>query len=315
VTANWSTGATTVPPVTWSASGGTVSSTGAYVAPSAAGTYQVIVAHTNGTVRDTATVTVTGGGDVVPVGGACPNEPSDYTPYGTVTFPTTDAPAGWSILGIDRILSNDATAPHSSTSVAFKHEAGAVAGQIGILQTADFSTTLAPKRVYSCTVFRQSANYIQNASGTKFIYTPQMGSSTRPIQFQMYPVDRTLLPGGAFRWRMEMQSSDTQRIYDDNVSPSRMAPGRWYRLEFVAVMNTPGVKDGTLMWWTSEWNGTSWNAPVQNARHTNVLIAESTMPAVWRKWEYNLYYGGCCSNPLPADQFIEFNRVYVSTAK
>jgi hypothetical protein len=60
VTASWSTGATTVPPVTWSASGGTVSSTGAYVAPSAAGTYQVIVAHTNGTVRDTAVVTVAG---------------------------------------------------------------------------------------------------------------------------------------------------------------------------------------------------------------------------------------------------------------
>lgn len=68
VTANWSTGATTVPPVTWSASGGTVSSTGAYVAPSAAGTYRVIVAHTNGTVRDTAVVTVanTGGGSSTP---------------------------------------------------------------------------------------------------------------------------------------------------------------------------------------------------------------------------------------------------------
>jgi hypothetical protein len=61
VTASWNTGATTVPPVTWTASAGTVSSTGAYVAPSAAGTYQVIVAHTNGTVRDTAVVTVAGG--------------------------------------------------------------------------------------------------------------------------------------------------------------------------------------------------------------------------------------------------------------
>jgi uncharacterized protein YjdB len=58
VTASWNTGATTVPPVTWSASGGTVSSTGAYVAPSAAGTYRVIVAHSGGSVRDTAVVTV-----------------------------------------------------------------------------------------------------------------------------------------------------------------------------------------------------------------------------------------------------------------
>lgn len=58
VSANWNTGATTVPPVTWSATGGSVSATGLYTAPTAAGTYRVIVAHTNGTVRDTATVTV-----------------------------------------------------------------------------------------------------------------------------------------------------------------------------------------------------------------------------------------------------------------
>ncbi|GAB1342529.1 heparin lyase I family protein [Gemmatimonas sp.] len=63
VTANWSTGATTVPPVTWTASGGTVSGTGAYVAPSTAGTYRVIVAHTGGTVRDTALVTVAVSGE------------------------------------------------------------------------------------------------------------------------------------------------------------------------------------------------------------------------------------------------------------
>ena len=60
VTANWSTGATTVPPVTWSATGGTVSSTGGYMSPTTAGTYRVIVAHTGGTMRDTALVTVTG---------------------------------------------------------------------------------------------------------------------------------------------------------------------------------------------------------------------------------------------------------------
>lgn len=62
VTARWNTGATTVPPVTWSATGGSVSASGLYTAPTTAGTYRVIVAHTNGTVRDTATVTVTGGG-------------------------------------------------------------------------------------------------------------------------------------------------------------------------------------------------------------------------------------------------------------
>ncbi len=117
------------------------------------------------------------------------------------------------------------------------------------------------------------------------------------------------------RWRMEMQSGDSQRLYEDNQSASNMTPGTWYRLEFLTAMNTPGVKNGTLMWWTSVWNGSSWSAPVLNARHTNVLIAGSGMPATWRKWEYNLYYGGQGSGPIPADQFILMNRVYVSTAR
>ncbi len=60
-TANWSTGATTLPPITYSViGGGTVSLTGLYTAPTAAGTYRVVVAHTGGTLRDTATITVAG---------------------------------------------------------------------------------------------------------------------------------------------------------------------------------------------------------------------------------------------------------------
>lgn len=62
-TANWSTGATTLPPVTYSTdlNGGTVTTQGLYTAPATSGTYRVYLAHTGGTLRDTATVTVTGG--------------------------------------------------------------------------------------------------------------------------------------------------------------------------------------------------------------------------------------------------------------
>jgi len=58
----WGTGATALPPVSYSVTGGSITSTGQYTAPSTAGTYRVIVAHTNGSARDTATVTVGGGG-------------------------------------------------------------------------------------------------------------------------------------------------------------------------------------------------------------------------------------------------------------
>lgn len=56
--ATWSTGDTTPPPRSYSATGGTIGATGAYVAPSSSGTYLIVVAHVGGTLRDTAVVTV-----------------------------------------------------------------------------------------------------------------------------------------------------------------------------------------------------------------------------------------------------------------
>lgn len=321
VSAQWSNGSTATPPVTFSVAAiyftganGSVSSGGVYTAPNIAGTYRVIVAHSGGTLRDTALVTVTASSSLAtpPKSGnsVCPNEPAGYTKYGDVTFSSIVAPAGFNVMGDDRLIMNEA-GPFASTSLAFRHEAGRQAGQIGIFETVNF--TAPPKRVYSCTVFKQSANFVQHPAGTKFIYTPETGNGTRPIQFQMLQLEG-LKVGGKFRWRMEMQSADPTKLYNDNVTPSTLTPGRWYRLEFLAIMNTPGVKNGTLIWWTSEWNGSSWSAPVLNAHYNNVLISDPGMVGTWRKWEYNLYYGGANSNTLTADQHLIFNRVYISTA-
>lgn len=58
VKANWATGATELPAVTWSANGGSVSPTGRYTAPAEEGTYIVVVSHSGGSQKDTATVIV-----------------------------------------------------------------------------------------------------------------------------------------------------------------------------------------------------------------------------------------------------------------
>lgn len=58
VAATWSTGATSLPPLTWTATGGSISQTGAYIAPNTPGTYRVVVGHTGGQARDTSIVTV-----------------------------------------------------------------------------------------------------------------------------------------------------------------------------------------------------------------------------------------------------------------
>ncbi len=65
VTASWSDGSTTAPAVTWTTTGGTVSSAGLYLAPGTAGTYKVVARQSDGTVADTATVTVSAPATVV----------------------------------------------------------------------------------------------------------------------------------------------------------------------------------------------------------------------------------------------------------
>jgi hypothetical protein len=58
-TATWSNGTTTVPALTWTTSGGgTISSSGRYVAGNTPGVYQIIARHTGGTRADTAQVSV-----------------------------------------------------------------------------------------------------------------------------------------------------------------------------------------------------------------------------------------------------------------
>lgn len=66
VSGQWSDGSTTTPQVSYSANGGTVSSTGLFTAPAAAGSYRVIATHTGGTLADTAAVTVQSSGGPSP---------------------------------------------------------------------------------------------------------------------------------------------------------------------------------------------------------------------------------------------------------
>lgn len=59
VVGSWSDGSSTVPSVTWSATGGTITTNGLYTAPSAPGTHKIFAKDKNGTKADTALVQVT----------------------------------------------------------------------------------------------------------------------------------------------------------------------------------------------------------------------------------------------------------------
>lgn len=58
VSGKWSDGSTTTPLVTWSAIGGTISSTGLYTAGLASGSYYVTATQQGGTLYDTSLVVI-----------------------------------------------------------------------------------------------------------------------------------------------------------------------------------------------------------------------------------------------------------------
>ncbi len=308
-TANWSTGATSLPPITWSATSGSISTSGLYTAPTTAGTYRVIVAHSGGTLRDTATVTVQVDSPIQPPpsGGACPNQPAGYTKHSDLTFSSTTPPAGWGFWG-DRQIQSSA-GPDAPTSLAFRQAAGSSSGQIGILDT---QAGAGVRRVYNCVVFRQSPNFVQHNSSTKFIY-PFLSGTGRPFEFSMSPVDGR--NGGTFRWRMDTYYPDNPTmpgVLMDNLSPLIMTRGTWYRLEFL-IENNPvvGEPTGRIRWWTSTWTGSAWSAPVANADYRNLVLVPTSLKVsgTWGLWQLNLYYGGSGEVLVPQDQFIEINRV------
>jgi hypothetical protein len=326
-TARWSNGSTAVPPLTYRVVGsGTVNASGRYTAPGVAGTYRVIVAPDSGAIRDTAVITVQAAPSpeppapeapappppAAPTLAACPNLPRDHAVYGDISFSDLVTPSGWHIVGQDRELLGSPAAPYAPRSLGFKHELGKGDGQIGILRTVNFAAP--PRSVYSCAVFMQSENFIQHPASTKFIYTPQMGSTTRPLSFNMQSAgsDKT---NGMYTWVMFMQTRDPQRVRRDNVETVTMRTGRWYRLEMVAEMNTPGVPNGKVRWWTSVWADGRWSTPQLNGSYSDVLIADTSHPGTWRLWEYNLYYGGQGAPAVPADQYLIFNRVVIATRR
>lgn len=323
VSAQWNTGATTVPPVTWSATGGSVSATGLYSAPTVSGTYRVIIAHTNGTIRDTAVVTVTSvTGSSTPTSSslACPNEPAGQTAVLDRAFGSFP---GAPMIGDLRSVGNrdtmtTPTAPLSPTSMALKIKAGTASGAGGILRTADDYTNNYTK-AYSCVVFSQSENYQQHKNATKFFYPAQLTLDRtdwkRPFELSMRPVGD--VTSGFFNfvlWTYAGGSGPT--AFGENVNATPLQRGVWYRIETWAELGSPSTNYGTVRWWISTWNGTSWSAPVLRGDHTGTVYTTGpTHSGTWVSWMIDSYFGGSGGTPIPEDQYLRINRMRVSMSR
>ncbi len=126
VRATWSNGTTTVPALDWSATGGTVSSSGRYIAGTAAGVFRVIARVQGGTLADTAQIRI-----LAPTVTRVILSPASATvPVGgTQQFSTS---AVWSD-GVSRPVAVTYTATGGSIGVGGLYTAGQIAGSFMVI--------------------------------------------------------------------------------------------------------------------------------------------------------------------------------------
>ena len=249
-TASWSTGATTLPPVTYLApDGGSINaSTGLWVAPATSGTFRVIVAHTGGSLRDTATVTVTGTTTPAPVPTAfTPNLPSGMRLVGDSEFDSPNVP-GIEIINWER---NTVQSPTTHGAALMNVDGRSVvrawfperhAGN-GVGPMTIMTPELNSRSHYMAVRLRYSANYEFHTNGEKLIY---------PVGFA---------PGGGAPL-LNVGRNGELVGFDGPMNNPLRAPlaiaqtpggvinrGRWITVEYYTRFNSPGRSDGVQRAW------------------------------------------------------------------
>ncbi len=256
VSAIWTDGSTTLPPLAFSATGGTINAaTGAYTAPTAAGTYLVVVAHVGGTLRDTATITVT---SVI--------SPPPPTQVFATNLPAnaglqliTDSDFG-NLLPDERFNADslahtggtnrvDPSAPNSPDVYDVTYAGNNAGDGYGA------GTLWGPERhqwrqVYFAMSLWLPANYSMHSNEEKFFYplVTTNGQHTSSTIFGWYTTGSESPSSPTWTLGGDAQLGSPRFYQSSNVKPRK---GSWQKLEYYIVMNSPGQSNGILRIWVN----------------------------------------------------------------
>lgn len=161
-----------------------------------------------------------------------------------------------------------------------------------------FSSTADQSRLYVRVRFRLSPNWTDNGNtGTKFFFFDQHAGNNHYVN---------LTEGGAFVPAVNLQSTFGFGTPSgpNHPLPNDLAKGVWHEMEVLIIGNTPGVYNGQLRVWV---NG-------------SLVVSDNVMGyfaagqvARFNGLYFNPTYGGGF-NPVPADQYLDLDHWYVSTA-
>ena len=255
-TALWGTGATALPPVAYSATGGSITATGQYTAPTVAGTYRVIVAHSNGTVRDTATVTVSSTTQPAPpTGSFTPFLPAGLTLVTDTDFGNLAAKGDYNQDGLayfwDSRQAWDSNAPFSS-GVYETFYPGNDAGNGGGGGLLVSPAGQQWRKVYFSMMIWVPSNYSIHTNGEKFFYplvtTPGMPLQSTSIGWWPEGSQWANSPTFGFIFNSQVGGAGSFLV-QPSISTVNVTKGRWTRIEMYCAMNTPGLQDGVWRVW------------------------------------------------------------------
>ncbi|MCO4100680.1 MAG: hypothetical protein HEQ38_15090 [Gemmatimonas sp.] len=261
-TALWSTGATTLPPISYSASLGTVSQSGLYTAPSTAGTYRVIVAHANGSARDTAVVTV-GGGTGTGGGGTTTTQAGAMFFSDNFDNGQRNSANGFRWLGATEPTISTERAFSGSYAMRFQFNGSAPGGQAWSEERFDMGRYLSELGMeYMLYVPANYKHRINSNNKFLILWRDVYGgtSGTLEVSAETWRISDT-------ESRIQFGSTWTNYNWTGNTGTSgtvigpnsAMKPGQWNRIRFYvkaatyrsAFIENSGAADGVMKMWVN----------------------------------------------------------------
>jgi hypothetical protein len=307
---------------TYSATGGSITSSGLYTAPSAGGTYTVTakVTNVNGTVMSSgATVTVTTAsatGTTGISGSLLPNMPSGLSriaEHGLSWLPSgTNGNAGnwWQSYGRWSTMS-DNNAPFSASGVMELVIPSGASGGAGIGAFGGWDGQKGEYRaIYGSFGFRiGGSDYENHPVRTKLVEIgygapPGTGGAAQGvIGISGEWGGRTLAPS----FKLDLAQQDiVERNLAANVNTARLLTvGPWHRIEVLMTMNDIGAANGKFKLWIDGQ---------LTHEYTDLVYRTAAYPAMFWNWKHDVVWGGTGGNRTRNDRFL-WDHVYLAGVK
>lgn len=304
--------------VTWSTSNtaiATVSTLGTVHAKAVG--KATVIARRNG-AEDTTTVNVyLPGAGIRPLPGHVTrvgvgrNEPAGFTaisdrPFNSRAFSRTDdAAAEWWVANSEWSdfrfsITADATAPISPPNVGRIHYPFGMRGG-GAAAGMSVDLPSMPRSMYASTAVKISSNYFGLSPGVNklnFFFLENWSNVYLSAQGQG---NAALIP--ELHMQGVNEAGRARNLRPNLVPGATITRGAWHRMEFLLIVNTPGLPNGEAHMWVDG---------VKIMAHSDCNYVASTDVPRWRKFSITSIFGNASGTTLPFDMYTWWDHAYVS---